>query len=66
MVLDTTEGTNAWRNHEARRKMRAYLESLDAGRARTKRRPMSDSAIFRLEKALQQLVPSVAAVVPTP
>ncbi len=35
---------------------------LDSGRARTKRRPMSDSAIFRLEKALMQLVP----VVPTP
>ena len=66
VVLDTTEGTIAWRIHEARRKMSAYLESLDAGRARTKRRPMSDSAIFRLEKALQQLVPSVAAVVPTP
>ena len=66
VVLDTTEGTIAWRIHEARRKMSAYLESLDAGRARTKRRPMSDSAIFRLEKALQQLVPPVAAVVPTP
>ncbi len=66
VVLDTTEGTIAWRIHEARRKMSAYLESLDTGRARTKRRPMSDSAIFRLEKALQQLVPPVAAVVPTP
>jgi RNA polymerase sigma-70 factor (ECF subfamily) len=62
VVLETTEGTIAWRVHEARRKMQGYLDGLDSGRARTKRRPMSDSAIFRLEKALMQLVP----VVPTP
>jgi RNA polymerase sigma-70 factor (ECF subfamily) len=62
VVLETTEGTVAWRIHEARRKMQAYLDALDAGRARAKRRPMSDSAVFRLEKALMQLVP----VVPTP
>ena len=62
VVLETTEGTVAWRIHEARRKMQAYLDALDAGRARAKRRPISDSAVFRLEKALMQLVP----VVPTP
>jgi hypothetical protein len=37
--------------------MRGYLDGLDSGRARAKRRPMSDSAIFQLEKALMQLVP---------
>ncbi|MBW2548092.1 MAG: RNA polymerase subunit sigma [Deltaproteobacteria bacterium] len=62
VVLETTEGTVAWRIHEARRKMRDYLADLDAGRARTRRRPMSDSAVFRLEKALMQLMP----VVPSP
>jgi RNA polymerase sigma-70 factor (ECF subfamily) len=64
VVLDTTEGTVAWRVHEARRKMTIYLDGLDKGVARTKRRPMSDSAIFRLEKALQQLVPSVPSIAP--
>ena len=64
VVLDTTEGTVAWRVHEARRKMSAYLESLDSGAARTRRRPMTDSAIFRLEKALQQLVPVVPSAAP--
>ena len=63
VVLETTEGTIAWRIHEARRKMAGYLESLEAGPARTKRRPMTDSAIFRLEKALQQLVPAAPALV---
>ena len=62
VVLETTEGTIAWRIHEARRKMQGYLDGLDASAARAKRRPMTDSAIFRLEKALMQLVP----VVPTP
>ena len=62
VVLETTEGTIAWRIHEARRKMRGYLDDLETGRARAKRRPMSDSAVFRLEKALMQLIP----VVPTP
>jgi RNA polymerase sigma-70 factor (ECF subfamily) len=62
VVLETTEGTIAWRIHEARRKMRGYLEGLETGRAPEKRRPMSDSAVFRLEKALMQLIP----VVPTP
>ena len=62
VVLDTTEGTVAWRVHEARRKMAIYLESLDKGLARAKRRPMTDSAIFRLEKALQQLVPAVPSI----
>ncbi|MGB5349937.1 MAG: RNA polymerase sigma factor [Polyangiales bacterium] len=62
VVLETTEGTIAWRIHEARRKMRGYLDGLDEGRARARRRPMSDSAVHRLEKALLQLIP----VVPTP
>lgn len=62
VVLETTEGTIAWRIHEARRKMRGYLDSLDKGLARAKRRPISDSAVHRLEKALMQLIP----VVPTP
>ena len=62
VVLETTEGTIAWRIHEARRKMQGYLDGLEKGTARATRRPMSDSAVFRLEKALMQLVP----VVPTP
>jgi RNA polymerase sigma-70 factor (ECF subfamily) len=62
VVLETTEGTIAWRIHEARRKMQGYLDGLETGRTRAKRRPMSDSAVFRLEKALMQLVPTV----PTP
>ena len=62
VVLETTEGTVAWRIHEARRKMRGYLDGLDRGLARARRRPMSDSAVHRLEKALMQLIP----VVPTP
>lgn len=62
VVLETTEGTIAWRIHEARRKMRGYLDCLETGSTRAKRRPMSDSAILRLEKALMQLTP----VVPTP
>ncbi len=66
VVLDTTEGTIAWRIHEARRQMSGYLQSLDAGTARAKRRPMTDSAIFRLERALHQLVPAVASVAPAP
>ncbi len=64
VVLDTTEGTIAWRIHEARRKMTGYLESLETGLARAKRRPMTDSAIFRLERALQQLVPAMPSVAP--
>ncbi|UCH30364.1 MAG: RNA polymerase sigma factor [Myxococcales bacterium] len=64
VVLDTTEGTIAWRVHEARRKMTGYLESLETGLARAKRRPMTDSAIFRLERALQQLVPAMPSVAP--
>jgi RNA polymerase sigma-70 factor (ECF subfamily) len=59
VVLETTEGTIAWRIHEARRKMQGYLDDLDSGRARAKRRPISDSGVFRLEKALMQLVPVV-------
>ncbi len=59
VVLDTTEGTIAWRIHEARRKMTGYLDELDQGSVKARRRPMTDSAIFRLERALQQLVPSV-------
>lgn len=64
VVLETTEGTIAWRVHEARRKMTVYLDSLETGAARTRRRPMTDSAIFRLERALQQLVPAVPAPAP--
>lgn len=64
VVLETTEGTIAWRIHEARRKMTRYLERLEAGPARSRRRPMTDSAIFRLEKALQQLVPTVPSIAP--
>lgn len=62
VVLETTEGTIAWRIHEARRKMQNYLDGLETGPAQIKRRPMSDSAVFRLEKALTQLV----SLVPTP
>jgi RNA polymerase sigma-70 factor (ECF subfamily) len=59
VVLETTEGTIAWRIHEARRKMQEYLLTLETGPTRTKRRPMTDSAVFRLEKALMQLVPTI-------
>lgn len=67
VVLETTEGTIAWRIHEARRKMQNYLESLEPGAnaARVKRRPLSDSAVFRLERALLQLVPSAPAAAAT-
>ena len=67
VVLETTEGTIAWRIHEARRKMRNYLDSLEPGAdaARVKRRPLSDSAVFRLERALLQLVPSAPAAAAT-
>ena len=61
VVLETTDGTIAWRIHEARRKMQGYLDRLDAGTARAKRRPMSDSAVLRLEQALMQLIPVVPA-----
>ncbi len=61
VVLETTEGTVAWRVHEARRKMHGHLQALDAGTARASRRPMSDSAVMRLEKALMQLVPVAPA-----
>ena len=64
VVLGTTEGTIAWRVHEARRKLAIYLDGLDRGVGRSKRRPMTDSAIFRLEKALQQLVPAVPSIAP--
>lgn len=62
VVLETTEGTIAWRIHEARRKLRGYLNGLDEGPGRARRRPMSDSAVHRLETALMQLIP----MVPTP
>lgn len=61
VVLETTDGTIAWRIHEARRKMRSYLDRLDAGSARTKRRQTSNSAVLRLEEALMQLIPLVPA-----
>lgn len=64
VVLEATEGTIAWRIHEARRQMAGYLEGLEARPARSKRRPMTDSAIFRLEKALHQLVPAVPSIAP--
>lgn len=60
IVLGTTEGTIAWRVHEARRKMQGYLDGVEpASRAarRVRRRPISDSAAFRLERALLQIVP---------
>jgi RNA polymerase sigma-70 factor (ECF subfamily) len=65
VVLDTTEGTIAWRIHESRRKMQAVLESLEKGSAKLKRRPTTDSALFRLEKALMQLVPPVPSIAST-
>ena len=59
VVLETTDGTIAWRVHEARRKMQLYLEGLEVSRAtyRPRRRSLSDSAVMRLEKALGKLVP---------
>ena len=67
VVLETTEGTIAWRIHEARRKMQGYLDSLEPGAdsARVKRRPLSDSAVFRLERALLQLVPTASPAAAT-
>lgn len=64
VVLETTEGTIAWRVHEARRKIQGYLDGLDDDAVRPRRRPMTDSAIFRLEKALVRLVPSVPVPAP--
>lgn len=65
IVLETTEGTVAWRIHEARRKMRGYLDGLEPNTraARRRRRPLSDSAAFRLERALLQIVPKPAAAI---
>jgi len=62
VVLETTEGTIAWRIHEARRRMVAYLDGLEAGIGRAKRRPLTDSSIFRLEKALERLIPAVPSI----
>lgn len=59
VVLETTEGTIAWRVHEARRRIQGYLDALDGETARSRRRPMTDSAIFRLEKALVELIPAM-------
>ena len=64
VVLETTEGTIAWRIHESRRNMRAHLERLESGTKRATRRPMTDSAVFRLEKALMRLVPAMPSVAP--
>ena len=57
IVLDTSDGTIAWRIHEARKKMHAYLVRLEAGAERMNRRPRSNSAVLKLERALMQLVP---------
>ena len=64
VVLETTEGTIAWRIHEARRKMLGYLQSLENASANARRQPITDSAVFRLEKTLQQLVPSLGSIAP--
>lgn len=64
VVLQSTEGTIAWRVHEARRKMVVYLEDRDRQATTAGRRPMTDSAIFRLERALQRLVPTVPSIAP--
>jgi RNA polymerase sigma-70 factor (ECF subfamily) len=64
VVLETTEGTIAWRVHEARRRIQGHLDALEGQAVRSRRRPMTDSAIFRLEKALGRLVPSVPAPAP--
>lgn len=66
VVLETTEGTIAWRVHEARRRIQGYLDALEGQGIRSRRRPMTDSAIFRLEKALGRLIPSVPAPAPAP
>lgn len=59
VVLETTEGTIAWRIHEARKKMSNYLRSLDLSKAsiRPRRRSLSDSAVMRLELVFGKLVP---------
>jgi len=65
IVLETTEGTIAWRVHEARRKMQGYLDGVEPSVRRARRvarRPLSDSAVMRLERALLQIVPSHASV----
>jgi len=65
IVLETTEGTIAWRVHEARRKMQGYLDGVEPSVRRARRvarRPLSDSAVMRLERALPQIVPSHASV----
>ncbi|MEM8607276.1 MAG: RNA polymerase sigma factor [Myxococcota bacterium] len=64
VVLGTTEGTIAWRIHEARKKMQIYLDGVEPATraARLRRRPLSDSAAFRLERALLQIVPARPSV----
>lgn len=64
VVLETTDGTIAWRIHEARRKMHDYLEGIEKGTSRAKRRPSSDSAVHKLEKALMQLIPVMPTQAP--
>lgn len=58
VILQTTEGTIAWRIHEARKKMSLYLQGLDRSQASLQalRRSLSDSAVVRLERVFGRFV----------
>ncbi len=60
VVLETTEGTIAWRVHEARKQLVKAMEAQAAAPRSTQRVSRisigSESAVFRLEKALRRLV----------
>ncbi len=65
VVLETTEGTVAWRVHEARRQMMKTMAAAekrcDPSREVRVLVPRTESAVFRLEKALRRLVVMPAA-----
>ena len=60
VVLDTTEGTIAWRVHEARKQLIKVMEAKATAQHQQQRVSRisigSESAVFRLEKALRRLV----------
>lgn len=66
VVLDTTEGTVAWRVHEARRKLREKLTALEDAHTPTKHKlkaldfAKSRDHIGALNLAMRQLAPEIA------
>lgn len=59
VVLDTTEGTIAWRVHEARKQLSKAMEARPSAQPQriSQLKIGSESAVFRLERALRRLVP---------